>query len=656
MPVYIGCVATAGALVIGASLVSLWSAEHPREWLVLAVLAIVAGRFPLRLSGSNVWFSISDTFFITSALMFGPAPATVTMAVDSLVMSYRANAALPDGALRVRRLLFNTTAPALSFWCGATAFFALSGIGPTFDVPIAPDQLVLPLTCFAGVYFLLNSGLISIAVWLQKGQSPFLVWRTHYATVSLNYFASASAAFLLILLTHYVSAIAIAAILPLIAIIHFAMRSWTGRIEDAEQHVATVDRLYLSTIGALSTAIEAKDGVTSSHIHRVQHYAMGLAGSIGTLDESTLKAIEAAALLHDTGKLAVPERILNKPGKLTPAEFETMKLHVDVGADILSSIDFPYPVVPIVRAHHENWDGSGYPNGLKGIEIPIGARILSVVDCYDALTSDRPYRAAMTDEQALEIIRARRGTMYDPVVVDTFERVCRDIAPLVVKPQLQKAINQISRAVASVSASAREEPAELRRDLAVAASGREGGPAVNDGPESLQALANLARIVSGRPSTADVASLVWSHVRHVVPSASCAFFISEPSSDSVKVAFVAGSAAPILQGLTMKVGDRLTGWVAENRQPIVNSEAKLDLGSEAALFGLNFCLAFPLVSDGKLAGVLSFYGAEAFKDEQAQTLQFVMPHLAQMFLSFEHRADTAPAAPAKPGLRVVSIR
>ena len=103
----------------------------------------------------------------------------------------------------------------------------------------------------------------------------------------------------------------------------------------------------------------------------------------------TIKAINAAALLHDTGKLAVPEHILNKPGKLTPVEFEQMKLHVDVGADILSAIDFPYPVVPIVRAHHESWDGTGYPRGLKGHDIPIGARILSVVDCYDALTSDQ---------------------------------------------------------------------------------------------------------------------------------------------------------------------------------------------------------------------------------------------------------------------------
>src|SRR6185436_18400196 len=121
-----------------------------------------------------------------------------------------------------------------------------------------------------------------------------------------------------------------------------------------------------------------------------------------------------------------------------------------VGADILSSIDFPYPVVPIVRAHHENWDGSGYPNGLKGLDIPIGARILSVVDCYDALTSDRPYRAAMSDEEALAMVRARRGTFYAPVVVDTLESVCRDIGPMTVEAKLQNAIEKISKAVATV--------------------------------------------------------------------------------------------------------------------------------------------------------------------------------------------------------------
>src|SRR5205807_4171198 len=120
--------------------------------------------------------------------------------------------------------------------------------------------------------------------------------------------------------------------------------------------------------------------------------------------------------------------ILNKPGKLTANEFDRMKLHADVGADILSAVEFPYPVIPIVRHHHENWDGTGYPDGLSGANIPIGARILSVVDCFDALTSDRPYRQKLSASQAIEILKDRRGSMYDPLVVDTFVAVYRELA------------------------------------------------------------------------------------------------------------------------------------------------------------------------------------------------------------------------------------
>ena len=170
-------------------------------------------------------------------------------------------------------------------------------------------------------------------------------------------------------------------------------------------------------------AIDAKDQVTHGHIRRVQQYAVGLARHLGVTEPAQIQAIEAAALLHDMGKLAVPEYILNKPGPLTPAEFERMKLHASIGADILSSINFPYPVVPIVRHHHENWDGSGYPDGLKATQIPMGARILSVVDCYDALTSDRPYRPRLSNADATRILLERRATMYDPLVVDTFLRV-----------------------------------------------------------------------------------------------------------------------------------------------------------------------------------------------------------------------------------------
>ena len=637
LDIYIAAIVIAGWAVLGWSAIGLPSTPHAGEWGILTALALVASRFPMRAPGRNAWFSISDTFYMASALLFGPGPATLTLAIDSMLMMHAFK------TFSLRRLLFNSSAPALAFWLGAWVFQWWFDAKPLFGAGVAVDTLVVPIAGFALVYYTLNAGMLSVAIALQNHGSPFAVWRSHFAIMSVNFFASGSIALLVVLLTQYFSILALVAVLPLLATISLATNSWTGRIEDAEKHVDTVDKLYLSTIGALSTAIEAKDGVTSSHIHRVQHYAMGLARALGVVDEQTLKAIQAAALLHDTGKLAVPERILNKPGKLTPAEFETMKLHVEVGADILSSIDFPYPVVPIVRAHHENWDGSGYPNGLKGTDIPIGARILSVVDCYDALTSDRPYRAAMSDDQAQAIIRARRGTMYDPTVVDMFERVCGEIAPLTVEPRLQKAIQQISKAVTA--------PAPPPFAAAPAA------PLATDGPDSLRALANLARIVSGGPTATDVASMIWSHVRHVVPNASCAFFLNEPATDAVVVKFVAGEASSALQGLRMTIGDRLTGWVAEHQQPIINSEARLDLGPEAAFVDLKYCVSLPLTSDGTLAGVLSLYAADPFRDEQVQTLLSVLPHLALMFLTVEKR-DSGAAVPtgARPPLRVVASR
>jgi putative nucleotidyltransferase with HDIG domain len=197
-----------------------------------------------------------------------------------------------------------------------------------------------------------------------------------------------------------------------------------ARVADATKHLEELNALYLATVQTLAAAIDAKDQVTHGHIRRVQNYAVALAHAVGVKDELQVRAIQAAAVLHDTGKIAVPEAILNKPGPLDPDEFAIMKQHAAVGADIISSIRFPYPVEPIVRHHHENWDGTGYPNGLRGTEIPIGARILAVVDCFDALTSDRPYRKQMSDADALAIVSERRGKMYDPLIVDAFLRIC----------------------------------------------------------------------------------------------------------------------------------------------------------------------------------------------------------------------------------------
>ena len=172
------------------------------------------------------------------------------------------------------------------------------------------------------------------------------------------------------------------------------------------------------------TAALAYDPNTREHIHRVREYAVGLARALGVRSRSLIEAIDEAALLHDIGKVAVPPAILNKPGPLTPTEYEQMKRHVDYGAEMLAQFSLQASVAPIVRAHHENWDGTGYQCGLGGRAIPLGARIVSVVDCFDALTSDRPYRPKLPRRDALRIVLGRRGTMYDPAVVDAFLRLC----------------------------------------------------------------------------------------------------------------------------------------------------------------------------------------------------------------------------------------
>ena len=269
---------------------------------------------------------------------------------------------------------------------------------------------------------------MATAVSFEESRSPLEIWRRNFLWLCLSFLSGASVSILLLSISREINLTALAVIVPLLVVSYLTYHTSMARVEDAHRHVDRLNRLYLSTIETLAMAIDAKDQVTHGHIRRVQEQSVSLARQLGVDDETLIKAIEAASLLHDMGKLAVPERILNKPGKLTIDEFEIMKTHSGVGADILAAIDFPYPVVPIVRHHHESWDGTGYPDGLSGTDIPIGARILSVVDCFDALTSDRPYRPRLTEGEAIAILIDRRGSMYDPLVVDIFIEMQRKLA------------------------------------------------------------------------------------------------------------------------------------------------------------------------------------------------------------------------------------
>jgi len=609
---YVWSVIAAGFAVVGGSIYHLYLEPIGNQWFILAALTLISGSATVRLPSTYASISISETFVFTAVLLYGPAAGTVIVALDGLVGSFWISKRHGE----IHRALFNMSAPAVSAWLSANLFFTVAGIAPLVKEP-SPINAILPaLILFALTYFGINSWLITFVIALEKKLDPVKVWRTSFGWLSLNYFGGASVAFLLVGYNRTINLGYIGAIIPLLLVLYFTFNAAMGRVEDADKHVEQINRLYLSTIETLAMAIDAKDQVTHGHIRRVQAHATSLAKEVGVRDENLLKAIEAAALLHDMGKLAVPEYILNKPGKLTEAEFEKMKLHASVGADILSAIDFPYPVVPIVRHHHENWDGTGYPAGIKTTAIPIGARILAVVDCFDALTSDRPYRPKLSDEDALAILRERRGTMYDPMVVDTFFKfhsiVSSDIPRQGPPSEVLNTIARSRRATPSDRSATPDEIASSADEMSTAHE--------------------LARALAGQVSLSDAGDVIAKHLRRLIPSSLCVFYFYDRAADELVAKHVVGDGGAQVRGLRIALGQRLSGWVAANRQTISNSDARLDLGGAAASHSakLRSCLSAPLLSEGELVGVLTLYSTEGsgFNEDHKRIIEAVSRQVA----------------------------
>jgi putative nucleotidyltransferase with HDIG domain len=608
---YIGTIGVTGAIALAASVYLLVQMPFDNRLAVLAVLTWISGSFAVRVPAVPATIYVSEAFFFTVVLLFGGPPAAVCMAVDGLFISLRRKNREPY------RIIFNIAEPTISVLGASTVFYGLYGGAPLAFAPegAAPalSSLLLPVAAMAAAYFLLNSGFTAVAVASETGQSPYRVWREHFMWLSLNYFGGASVALLLaknwpsLSLTPPVVLYVVA---PLVFISWFTFKTSMDRVEDANHHLTELNKLYLSTVETLAMAIDAKDQITHGHIRRVQNYAVGLAKSIGVADATEIKAIEAAALLHDMGKLAVPEHILNKPGKLTALEYDRIKLHAPIGAQILSAIDFPYPVVPIVRHHHENWDGTGYPDGLRGVDIPLGARIMAVVDCYDALTSDRPYRPALSDQEALEIIEARKGTMYDPIVTDAFMRVHLEIG-----------------AEAPVAS---RDGAPFRELLHTPPLAPVGGPSNTGSSRELSAtlltLADLAGQIGGQTTVEDLAAALGWRLRQTVPCDLLVFYMKDRVSDDLVAVHTVGCGAEAVQGLRLRMGEGLSGWVAVNRTTIVNSSGALDLAARGRLLPARFesSLATPLFANDAVVGVLTLYGAgrDAFNADHQRLAEF----------------------------------
>jgi putative nucleotidyltransferase with HDIG domain len=337
--------------------------------------------------------------------------------------------------------------------------------------------------------------------------------------------------------------------------------------------------LYLSTFEALALAVDAKYRLTYGHVQRVQHNAVMLAREVGIADEALLKAIEAAALLHDLGKLAIPDHLLNKPGPLTGPEFEQVKQHVVIGAEILSAARFPYPLVPIVRHHHENWDGTGYPDGLLGPEIPIGARVLSVTDCYDALTSDRPYRRALSPSRAVAMICERRGTMYDPAIVDAFLRIQPNL-PCGAARRSDHARGEQDAPAERRALSGVEGPAPSGVERP-ALSGVEGTHVRRAGEET-------------EPLDEDRVSALVRRMLTDTPAELVVWFRHDAAIGQLVARVAIGLGAEGVRARLLAPATGISGWVAVTKDAVRNSDPALDYGAHGGDAG-------PLASGSTLA-------------------------------------------------------
>jgi putative nucleotidyltransferase with HDIG domain len=618
---YFGVVIGAGLGITALSAVRLYLQPVSSEWVILAALALLTGSFTVRMTKLAIRVSVSDAFVFAAVLLFGTSPATLIVAVDSFLATV---------LMRRRehrsffRSFYNLSVASLSLWTASTTFYWLIGSMPAQGELIL-TELLGPLFVLAGVYFLVNSWLIATVLSFEEKAPVAKLWWKHFPWFSLNYFGGVSAAALLVSYTRNVDVGAIAIILPLLVISYLTYRTSLAKVEDAQHHVEQLNELYMSTIETLAMAVDAKDQITHGHIRRVQAYAVQLATILGVTDEHQLRAIEAAALLHDMGKLAIPEHILNKPGKLTVAEFDKMKCHAAIGADLLSSVRFPYPVVPIVRHHHESWDGTGYPSKISGTDIPLGARILAVVDCFDALTSDRPYRPRLTPDEAFSIIRERRGSMYDPMVVDTFINSYAGIAPAAILA------GQQARTLVPSFYGGDEGSERPLRDI-------------RENAAQTSTLAEFARELDRTQGLSGALAVAAQYVRLLTPATICAFYRYAAETDSVVCTYAAGENAHVLIGLTIKNGERITGWVSANDKLIANSDATLDLREVAHQFdpSLAAAMAAPIIHKSRPFGVLTAYSAKElpFTDHHKYALERIVVCLTDRLASL---IATSPA-------------
>jgi diguanylate cyclase (GGDEF)-like protein/putative nucleotidyltransferase with HDIG domain len=495
------------------------------------------------------------------------------------------------------------------------------------------------------VYFIMNTVIVAGIISCAERKSIVETWRNSYLWTSPQYLVGGVIAAATHFLSHYWGWPALLMVAPPLYLVYRSYTLYLGRIEEQQKHILEMSQLHLRTIETLALAIDAKDDTTAAHLRRVQIYATEIGREL-KLSPLEMSALEAAALLHDVGKLAVPEYIISKPGKLTEEEFEKMKVHPVVGAEILERVHFPYPVVPIVRSHHEKWDGSGYPDGLAGEQIPMGARILSAVDCLDALASQRQYRPAMPLEDAMRIVVEQSGKSYDPRVVAVLQTRFRDLE-LKAKAESIETFKLSSNVKVERGKAPATGFAEGETETAASAPAGDFSLAISNARREFQLLIEVTNDLGNSLSLDETLALLAVRVGKIVEHDAIAIYLLQ--DDKLSPRYVKGESFRLFSSLNIPVGQGLSGWVAENNLPILNGNPAVEPGymnDPRLVTPLRSAISVPLRSKDRTVGVLTLYSlrAAAFTADHRRILLAIAPkagHAIDNSLRFEFATNAA---------------
>src|SRR5207248_853903 len=582
--------------------VLLYAAVYPTskniaQFICYLLIAILAARLKVHLPGITGTMSVNFLFILLGVLELS-LPETLILGSAAVVVQcfYR------DRPSPIQ-VTFNLCASAFATAVAYDVYHLAIGEGWFRSHP-----LLLGLA--ASTYFLANTGSIATVISLTERKALNKIWVDCYFWSFPYYLVGAAFAGMLGWFNRAFGWETSLLIVPVIYLIYRSYRLYLGKLEDEKRHVEEMANLHLRTIEALALAIEAKDHTTHEHLQRVRVYAIEVAKELG-VSGPELEALHAAALLHDIGKLAVPEHIISKPGRLTPEEFEKMKIHTLVGAEILERVRFPYPVVPIVRAHHEKWDGSGYPMGLKGAEIPIGARILSAVDYLDALASDRQYRRALPLREVMQKLALESGKSFDPKVVDVLLKRYENLERIVISKASEDLNAPLSTAIKIDRGL--EPAAGFENSTATDYVGRETTflSSIAAARQEAQALFELSQDLGASLSLGETLSVFSVKLKPMVPYDAIAIYIRRDAE--LVPEYVNGDNYRLFSSLRIPVGQGLSGWVAQNRKPIINGNPSVEpgyLNDPSKFSSLRSALAVPLAGVAGVIGVLALYRGE----------------------------------------------